>query len=108
MPASTGSGAFALADQHPLEQQELLMAVCVNAAWDRIDAFVAWLFGLDESKYQWAIDRYHRQQAEVCRQYTVSQPPGLMAALLLHACHTAPAATRCTKLAPCQIQAAAA
>ena len=34
-------------------------------AWLVVDGAVAWLFGLDESKYQWVIDRHERQQAEV-------------------------------------------
>jgi propanediol dehydratase large subunit len=28
-----------------------------------VDAAVAWVFGLDECKYQWAIDRYKMMQA---------------------------------------------
>ncbi|KAI8464413.1 MAG: hypothetical protein J3K34DRAFT_440567 [Monoraphidium minutum] len=34
-------------------------------AWLVVDGAVAWLAGLDESKYQWALDRYHQRQAEL-------------------------------------------
>lgn len=33
--------------------------------WDYIDAGVAYFFGLDESKYQWAIDRHNQLLAQV-------------------------------------------
>lgn len=35
-------------------------------AWGYVDATVAWLFGLDESKYAWAVHEHHRQASEVC------------------------------------------
>ncbi|GBF90984.1 hypothetical protein Rsub_03839 [Raphidocelis subcapitata] len=44
-------------------------------AWLAVDCAVAWLTGLDESRYQWAIDRYHQQQAEARAR------PGLLLAL---------------------------
>lgn len=36
-----------------------------HAVWDYVDAGVAYVFGLDESKYQWAIDRHNQQLAQV-------------------------------------------
>jgi hypothetical protein len=36
-----------------------------RAAWSYVDAAVAYVFGLDQNKYQWAIDRHHCQVARV-------------------------------------------
>lgn len=35
----------------------------LHAVLEYVDATIAWIFGLDQSKYQWAIER-HRQQLE--------------------------------------------
>ena len=32
------------------------------AAWDKVDGVLAKFFGLDECKYQWAIDQLRMQQ----------------------------------------------
>lgn len=37
----------------------------MHAAWDQVDSRLAWLFGLDQSKYQWAIDQHVAQQKQV-------------------------------------------
>lgn len=35
------------------------------AAWGYVDAAVAYVFGLDQSKYQWAVDTHNYQASEV-------------------------------------------
>lgn len=43
----------------------LCPAFILSAVWGYIDFAVAWIFGMDQSKYQWAIDKYHQQAEEV-------------------------------------------
>lgn len=35
------------------------------AVWNRVDACLAWLLGLDQPKYQWAMFRQAAEQREV-------------------------------------------
>lgn len=43
----------------------MLTPMYCDAAWACVDAAVAYMLGLDQSKYQWAVDRYQRQVSEV-------------------------------------------
>jgi hypothetical protein len=45
-----------------------------TAVWDYVDAGVAYVFGLDESKYQWAVDRHNQQVAQVSHQHCLLSP----------------------------------
>jgi hypothetical protein len=47
--------------------------------WDYVDAGVAYVFGLDESKYQWAIDRHNQQLAQVSLWYKHAAADGACA-----------------------------
>lgn len=54
----------------------------MSAAWDVADTHLANLFGLNESKYEWAVREYHyqkRMEAEETRQ-AVEQPGSQVAA----------------------------
>jgi len=51
--------------QHTLDAPLMNKLPLAHVAYDCVDRFLAWLFGLDASKYQWAIAHYELQQQEV-------------------------------------------
>lgn len=52
--------------QHHACCMGLTYCTLLCAAWDYVDAAVAYIFGLDESKYQWAVYTHQQQLAQVC------------------------------------------
>ena len=46
-------------------KQPFLCSNSLYAVIDKLDTCLAWLFGLDECKYQWALDRHNQMQLEV-------------------------------------------
>ncbi len=70
-----------------------------TAAWDIADEQLATLFGLNESKYEWAVREYYwqkRQEEEHSNQAT--QTTGLAVSLSLLGQHTAQALDWCDLL----------
>jgi hypothetical protein len=62
--ASTDAPNYTLqATQDSVTHQLCSHVFCT--VWDYVDAGVAYVFGLDESKYQWAIDRHNQLLAQV-------------------------------------------
>jgi hypothetical protein len=54
------------------------VASALWAAWLRVDGSLAWLMGMDESKYQWALLRHEAMQIRV--RDSRARPPRLAAA----------------------------
>lgn len=74
--------------------------------WDYVDAGVAYVFGLNESKYQWAIDRHNQQLAQVSQQYTDDAADGACKAM--HDKHTSSTLTNQPPAAGCNTTSPAA
>lgn len=66
IPAATMQPTKETCYQHHACCRGLTYCTLLCAAWDYVDAAVAYIFGLDESKYQWAVYTHQQQLAQVC------------------------------------------